>query len=70
MMNRLILFGLFVCMFFVFIGCFNKGKIEKIKSECSGSLMMLYSGCHCYKQLGNDSTDIVPVDLKEKYCKN
>lgn len=67
-MNKLILLILSVGVFFIFIGCINRSRIEKIKSECNGYLMMLYSGCHCFKEFGNDSSDIISVDVEERYC--
>ena len=68
MMGKLILLIVSVGIFFVFIGCVNRAGIEKARSECGGYLMMLYSGCHCFKELNNGETAIVPVNIKERYC--
>ena len=68
MMGKLVLLIISVGIFFVFISCVNRTMIEKAKADCGGYLMMLYSGCHCFKELDNGETAIIPVYIEERYC--
>ncbi len=65
-MNKLML----LVLFFLCISCMSKADVARMKAECDGNLIQLYSGCHCFRHFENDSTDIIKVDLSDDDCSN
>lgn len=59
---------LLLFIFTLYMGCASKAAINKKKSECNGNLIVLYSGCHCFEQVGEDSTVVKPMDLNKRNC--